>query len=78
MGVRPEDVCLDATGDLPGRVEQVEPLGAETVVVVQVGGARLHALMPGLARVDAGAATRVTVSPGAVLYFAADGRRLAA
>ena len=78
IGFRPEDVGLDATGDLPGRIEQVEPLGAETVVVVQVEGARLHALMPGLARVEAGAATRVTVPADAVLYFAADGRRLAA
>ena len=41
-------------------------------------GARLHALMPGLARVEAGAATRVAVPPEAMLFFAADGRRLAA
>ncbi len=78
IGFRPEDVGLDAIGDLPGRIEQVEPLGAETVVVVQVEGARLHALMPGLARVEAGTTTRVTVPTDAVLYFAADGRRLAA
>ena len=41
-------------------------------------GARLHALMPGLARVEAGTATRVAVPPEAMLFFAADGRRLAA
>ena len=34
--------------------------------------------MPGLARVEAGAATRVAVPPEAMLFFAADGRRLAA
>ena len=46
--------------------------------LVQIEGARLHALMPGLARVQAGAAARVTVPPEAMLFFAADGRRLAA
>ena len=43
-----------------------------------LAGTRLHALMPGLARVEAGTATRVTVPPEAMLFFAADGRRLAA
>ena len=32
MGVRPEDVSLDGSGGIAGRIEQVEPLGAETVV----------------------------------------------
>jgi multiple sugar transport system ATP-binding protein len=77
LGIRPEDVSLDE-GGLEGRIEQVEPLGAETVVLIDLAGTRLHALMPGLARVEAGATTRVTVPPEAVLFFAADGRRLAA
>ena len=53
-------------------------MGAETVVLLQLPGARLHALMPGLARVEAGTATRVAVPTEAMLFFAADGRRLAA
>ena len=77
LGVRPEDVALGGSG-IEARIEQVEPLGAETVVLLQLPGARLHALMPGLARVEAGAATRVAVPPEAMLYFAADGRRIAA
>jgi len=77
VGVRPEDVDLGVHG-IEARIEQVEPLGAETVVLLQLPGARLHALMPGLARVEAGAATRVAVAPEAMLFFAADGRRLAA
>jgi multiple sugar transport system ATP-binding protein len=77
VGVRPEDVTLGATG-IEARIEQVEPLGAETVVLLQLPGTRLHALMPGLARVEAGGATRVAVPPEAMLFFAADGRRLAA
>ncbi len=78
MGVRPEDVSLDGGAGIAGRIEQVEPLGAETMVVVQIEGARLHALMPGLARVQAGAVAQITVPPEAMLFFAADGRRLAA
>jgi TOBE domain len=71
-------VTLGAEG-VEARIEQVEPLGAETVVLLQLpGGARLHALMPGLARVEPGASTRVAVQPRAMLFFAADGRRLAA
>ena len=77
LGVRPEDVSLGENG-IEARIEQVEPLGAETVVLLQLPGARMHALMPGLARVTAGAATRVAVPPEAMLFFAADGRRLAA
>jgi ABC-type sugar transport system ATPase subunit len=75
--VRPEDVALGLAG-IEARIEQVEPLGAETVVLLQLPGARLHALLPGLARIEAGAATRVAIPPGAMLFFAADGRRLAA
>jgi multiple sugar transport system ATP-binding protein len=79
LGVRPEDVSLGGEG-VEGRIEQVEPLGAETVVLVRLASSseRLHALMPGLARVEAGTATRVAVPPEAMLFFAADGRRLAA
>jgi multiple sugar transport system ATP-binding protein len=77
LGVRPEDVSLGDTG-IEALIEQVEPLGAETVVLLRVHGTRLHALMPGLAKVVEGAATRVAVPPEAMLFFAADGRRLAA
>jgi ABC-type sugar transport system ATPase subunit len=77
VGVRLEDVALGMQGT-EARIEHVEPLGAETVVLLQLPGAKLHAPLPGLARVEAGAATRVAVAPDAMLYFAADGRRLAA
>ena len=77
MGVRPEDVSLGEAG-IEARIEQVEPLGAETVVLLQLQGARMHALMPGLARLEAGTATRIAVPAEAMLFFAADGRRLAA
>ena len=77
VGVRPEDVTLGGEG-IEARVEQVEPLGAETVVLLQVPGARLHALLPGLARIEPGTATRVGIASSAMIFFAADGRRLAA
>ena len=59
-------------------VEQVEPLGAETVVLLQLPGARA-ARAPARARPHrAGSATRVAVASRAMIFFAADGRRLAA
>ncbi|MFO1039208.1 MAG: ABC transporter ATP-binding protein [Geminicoccaceae bacterium] len=77
VGVRPEDVALGAEG-IDARIEQVEPLGAETVVLVDAAGTKLHVLLSGLARLEAGAATRISVPPQALLYFAADGQLLAA
>ena len=77
-GVRPEDVepgrprnrGPDRAGGAAGRRDR-RPAAARRVPA-------LHALMPGLARVEAGATTRIAVAPEAMLFFAADGRRLAA
>ncbi len=79
VGLRPEDVALsDAAGGLPARVWLVEPMGAETWVTVERGGARLVArCAPGF---DArpGAAVALSFDPARLLWFdAATGRRLA-
>jgi multiple sugar transport system ATP-binding protein len=66
IGIRPEDVVL-GRGD---------GLGAETVILLKIGGHEVHALAgPGEA---AHPGDRVTVSalPEAALYFDQDGRRL--
>ena len=65
------------------RVEQVEPLerlgDQSRAAPARSPGARMHALMPGLARGPQAAATPCgIVSTEAMLFFAADGRRLAA
>jgi ABC-type sugar transport system ATPase subunit len=75
LGVRPEDVIIDGHG-APATIEQVEHLGAETVVLLTVGDEKLHALVSGESRLDPGAATHVTVAPSAVLFFDGHGHRL--
>jgi len=75
IGIRPEDVVL-GRGDGLSEVLTVEHLGAETVILLKIGGHEVHALAgPGEA-VHPG--DRVTVSglPEAALYFDQDGRRL--
>ena len=48
------------------------------VQVVDAAGTKLHVLLSGLARLEAGASTCISVPPQALLYFAADGQLLAA
>ena len=75
VGVRPEDVELGA-GGAEGLVLGVEHLGVETVVPLDVGGERCHALLgPGQA-VRSGEKVSVRARPGAALCFDAAGRRL--
>jgi multiple sugar transport system ATP-binding protein len=78
LGIRPEDVRLDDGSGVEARVARVEPLGAETVVLVELAGTTLHALQAGETRLRPGAAARVGVAPEALLFFGADGNRLGA
>lgn len=76
IGVRPEDIEI-GRGGAAGRVVGVEHLGVETVVPLDVGGERCHALLRPGAEVRAGENVAVRARPGAVLYFDAGGRRVA-
>jgi multiple sugar transport system ATP-binding protein len=76
VGVRPEHVLLGDAGE-PGEILAVEPLGAETHVVVKVGDVELRARSHGF-DVKRGDATRVAIEAGKALVFdaKADGARL--
>ena len=80
VGVRPEDVQPGRRRGIEARIEQVEPLGCGDRRAA--AGCRARGCMrsmPGLARVEAGRPPRrVAVPPEAMLFFDADGRRLAA
>jgi ABC-type sugar transport system ATPase subunit len=82
-GVRPESVSLGAPGEagaLAATVEQLEPLGHETLVHVRIEAAGADARWvvrePGMSPRRAGEAVAVRVAEGGVHLFAADGRAL--
>ena len=77
MGIRPEDILI-GRGGRPATVRQVEHLGAETVVLLEVANRPLHALAsPGL-EVRPGETTTVDPALEIALFFGADGRLLPA
>jgi multiple sugar transport system ATP-binding protein len=81
VGVRPEDVQL-ATEPRDGwagaRVLVVEPLGRDTIVTLQSGGARIVARAGGAAAAEAGERLWFTVDPDRALFFdASSGARIA-
>jgi len=77
VGVRPEDLLLDGVGPAAS-VVQVEHLGAETVVVLELAGARLHALAPTGAHHQRGDQVRVAVRPRRAMLFDRQGKRMEA
>ncbi len=75
-GVRPGDLAV-ATDGVPGRVVVVEPTGAETELVVDVGGQRLIVVMHGRTAVKPDDTVRLAVDPAkAHVFDAATGGRL--
>ena len=75
IGIRPEDVVL-GRGDGLGEVLTVEHLGAETVVLLRIGGHEVHALAGPGEPAHPGDRVIVSTLPEAALYFDRDGRRL--
>ena len=75
-GIRPEHLALKE-GGITGQIEVVEPMGAETEILVKVGGQILNLMTHGRASVGPG--ERVTLVPQAAhahLFDAASGRRI--
>jgi multiple sugar transport system ATP-binding protein len=72
VGVRPEHVTLGDAGE-PGEVLAVEPLGAETHVLVRVGELELRAQARGFDTHQRGDAVRVAIDVAHALVFDADG-----
>jgi multiple sugar transport system ATP-binding protein len=77
IGIRPEEVRI-GRGGRAATVSQVEHLGAETVILLELASCQLHALAsPGM---EVGPGVMTTVDPAleTALFFGADGRRLPA
>ncbi|MHA1600049.1 MAG: ABC transporter ATP-binding protein, partial [Alphaproteobacteria bacterium] len=76
VGVRPEDVILGQGGAV-ARVEAIEHLGAETVILIESEGNKVHALAGAGAMRHVGEETTVRMLPGTGLFFDQDGHRVA-
>ena len=75
-GIRPGDLTLAARG-IPGTVVVVEPTGAETEILVDVGGQQLTLVMHGRAQAQPDDVVALAVEPGkAHVFDSASGRRL--
>jgi multiple sugar transport system ATP-binding protein len=72
VGVRPEHLTLGDSGEL-GDVIAVEPLGAETHVVVRVGDCEVRAQTRGFDTLRRGDRVRVAIASSRVMLFSADG-----
>jgi multiple sugar transport system ATP-binding protein len=69
-GVRPEHLALGGEGvAMDAVVVAVEPLGAETHVLLDAAGTRLYAKVAGFDAPERGARVRVVVAEGAALWF---------
>jgi ABC-type sugar transport system ATPase subunit len=80
VGVRPEDVSLTASpgpGRAPARVVVVEPMGNETIAVLDAGGTRVVARGPSDLPARPGSTLWFSVAPDRVLFFESGaGRRI--
>jgi ABC-type sugar transport system ATPase subunit len=78
VGVRAEHLTLGAEGEGVGdaAVRMVEPLGSDTLVHLDAGGASLVAKLPGIPSLAVGARVGIVVDPANVHLFDAEGARL--
>ncbi|WP_224815647.1 ABC transporter ATP-binding protein [Hasllibacter sp. MH4015] len=72
LGIRPEDLTEDPGGALEGRITVAEPLGAETLVYVDVGGQEITATASGRNPPKAGDMIRLGLSGTDAHLFDAD------
>jgi multiple sugar transport system ATP-binding protein len=75
LGVRPEDVRVDAAGDTAfgATVYTSEPLGGETVVDLQLGHTLVKALAPPSVGVVQDATVKVALDPARLHVFTDEG-----
>jgi multiple sugar transport system ATP-binding protein len=76
-GIRPEHLTLGKNGGVPGEIFVVEPTGAETELVIQVGESHIDMRVPGRSMVNPGDKVALTIDPTYVhLFDKATGKRL--
>jgi len=76
LGIRPEDVTLNPSGEFPGEIELSEPLGAETVVHIKAGSGEITSLASGLVQLKHGDPVRFNINKDHLHYFDEQGNRI--
>jgi ABC-type sugar transport system ATPase subunit len=81
LGIRPEHLAVSHDGPaigpaINGRIELIEPLGADTLINVSVGDHQLTARLPGDASPQLGAPIRLVFNPARAALFRPEGPRL--
>ncbi len=76
LGVRPEDVRLDADGTFVGKVVLTEPLGVETILHLKSGDQILLSVVAGTSAVQLNSEVRFDFARERLHFFGADGTRL--
>jgi multiple sugar transport system ATP-binding protein len=76
LGIRPEDVRLNPSGEYPGEIELSEPLGVETIVHIKSGTAEITCLAHGLVQLKHGDTVRFDINKNHLHYFDEQENRL--
>jgi multiple sugar transport system ATP-binding protein len=77
LGVRPEDVRLDASGAYSGTVALTEPLGVETILHIRSGDQTLLSIIPGITELALDSEIRFDVVRERLHFFDPQGKRMA-
>jgi ABC-type sugar transport system ATPase subunit len=72
VGIRPEDLVVDADGPVEQKVRAVEWLGHECLIFGTIGEAPVVVRQAGMASIEAGGATRLAADPTTVHLFDPD------
>ena len=76
IGIRPEDLTLDANGALSGAVAHVENLGGDTNLILDAGGRQVTVRMFGQHTVGVGQVLSFAIPPERCYFFDETGRRV--
>lgn len=76
VGIRPEDISLDPTGQFSGTVVLTEPLGVETIVHLQSGERTLLSLVPGMIHLQRGSTITFNILQDRLHFFDLTGKRI--
>lgn len=76
LGIRPEDIRLDANGKFTGQVTLKEPLGVETVLHIKSGEQNLLSLVPGMSDTRMGDVVKFNIASEKLHFFDRSRKRL--